>query len=190
MLIPVGPGVAVSPESAPFPEMKLPMIMFPLMSSAGKPKAGPTCVWRATPGRPLPVSSFRMITLPETRPWPLPSRKQRTPESDTGKTVTCQFVPDDHVARDTALAITIRKKADSSAANLHAVVSGEILGHGIVVNAPVGSERRGAVARGRMRGKNDAAIERVVRDNVVDEHIVAALRSLVADEDSICIAGH
>src|ERR1035438_9079148 len=78
MLIPVGPGVAVSPESAPFPEMKLPMIMFPLMSSAGKPKAGPTCVWRATPGRPLPVSSFRMITLPETRPWPLPSEKRPT----------------------------------------------------------------------------------------------------------------
>src|SRR5215469_13202285 len=49
MLIPTGPGVAVSAVSARFPAITLPMILFADMSSAGRPNAGPTCVWRATP---------------------------------------------------------------------------------------------------------------------------------------------
>src|ERR1700686_5132179 len=71
MLIPTRPGVAVSKVSARFPAMVLPMILLPLMSSAGSPNAGPTCVCRATPPSPLCVSVFPMITLSETRPRPI-----------------------------------------------------------------------------------------------------------------------
>jgi len=111
-------------------------------------------------------------------------------EGDSGQTVSCQFVLADHVARDTALAIAIGKKADSCASNLHAVGGGDILGHGIVDDAKVRSVRSGSVAHGRMGGKHDAAIERIVRDTVVNDQIVVAFRSLVADEDPICVAPH
>ena len=75
MLIPVVPAVAVSSPSGPLPEMKLPMIWFSDMLSAGAPNAGPTCVCRATPGIPFCVSSLWMITLRDTRPGPCPSEK-------------------------------------------------------------------------------------------------------------------
>jgi len=80
MLIPTEPGVAVSNWSGRFPAMKLPMIMFPCISSAGRPKAGPTWVCRATPPNPLFVNLFWMITLSETRPRPAPSENIPAPE--------------------------------------------------------------------------------------------------------------
>src|SRR5712691_7132216 len=39
-----------------------------------------------------------------------------------------------------------------------------------------------------MGGKNDTALQRVVLDDVTDEQIVAALRSLVTDQDAVGIA--
>src|ERR1019366_6398061 len=81
MLIPTRPGVAVSKRSARFPAIVLPMILFPLMSSAGSPNAGPTCVCSATPPSPSCVSVFPMITLSDTRPRPAPSGKHACPRT-------------------------------------------------------------------------------------------------------------
>src|SRR5260370_15396500 len=39
-----------------------------------------------------------------------------------------------------------------------------------------------------MGGKNDTALQRVVLDDVMDEQIVAALRSLVTDQDAVGVA--
>lgn len=63
-------------------------------------------------------------------------------ESDTAQSVTRQFVPDDHIAGDTALARAIGEHASSRASNLHAIARGDILGHGVVVHAIMGSEWR------------------------------------------------
>ena len=40
-----------------------------------------------------------------------------------------------------------------------------------------------------MGGKDDATLQRVVLDDVVDEQIVMAFRGLVADQDAVGIAG-
>jgi hypothetical protein len=107
-------------------------------------------------------------------------------ESNTPESITGQLVVDDHIIRGAAGTNAIGKEADSRATNLHAIVLGNVFGHGVVVNPIVGRPNR---AHRRMRGKNDAALQRIVLDGVVDEQIVAAFRGLVADEDAVGIAG-
>ena len=43
------------------------------------------------------------------------------------------------------------------------------------------------MAHGRMRCENNAALQRIVCDGVVDEEIVVAFRCLIADENAIFV---
>ena len=88
---------------------------------------------------------------------------------------------DDHIARHAAPAGAIGEHSSSSAANFYAVRGRDILLHGVVVNTKMRRERRATEACWWMRGKDDAALKRVVLKDIVSDQIVVAFRSFVAD---------
>lgn len=111
-------------------------------------------------------------------------------QSDTRNTIVGQLVPNDQVTRGAPGAFAIGKKADSRSSDLHPVRVGDVVGDSIVENSIVGSVIGRSGTHRRMGGKDDAALERVVRDGVVDDDVVVACSRFVADQDAIGTAGH
>ena len=122
--------------------------------------------------------------------WSAKSGPHMRVQSDTRNTIVCQLVPNDQVTRGASGPFAIGKKADSRSSDLHTVRVRDVVGYSIVENSMVGSVIGRSGTNGRMGGKDDAALQRVVRDDVVDEHVFVACCGLVADQDAIGIARH
>jgi hypothetical protein len=62
-------------------------------------------------------------------------------------------------------------------------VGRNVFGDNIVINAVMPRKRRRNCPRRRMRRKNDAALQRVVRNDIMREQVAAAFAGLIADRD-------
>jgi len=109
-------------------------------------------------------------------------------QRDAGDAVSSECIANNHVVRSAPRAVAVGKQTHSRAANLDAVVRGDVVGHRIVIDAEMRCVIRRSRIHRRMRRQNDAALQLVVFDGVVDKKIVVALCSLVANKDAVGVA--